>query len=679
MIKYIPTEGVHVEVLDGIGAVEVSNEFVYIPTSILPKLEKVITSRVDLQLEVKLLREQLWFSYGSSETIPPFEPEKIQEVCRTAGATKLFHAITTAMSQEHQTPFKKEQNEKKAVAIIYMLVYGQSQKANWFQKIFAQNMTGKGISESGLAILNQTGISVSKSTQRRDLIRTADSHESTVIKFIDEAIEKKCLLTLMIDDYTNVHTIRRPKDQVTSTATKMATILLKKFPSIPAISSTDASFFNQDGISIEILENHLKENLPNLLSSFATIMPYWVKSSFFNPEIERSRLEIHDYQQDQTSTKSLRKMENCKLVDEVEQKLRSFDDFLKTSAHALKLGLQKYLQYFLCPQPGDWPAQFYMRQVQYNIPENFPSCLKNIIPMIGPLHIQLNARECVCLLNIDFFKMFYSFIFGDKKQLANKPKPWRISLLLEILYGGWTLIREQVIVIFSNCKSIEFLTLLNILDNYLPLVLSIYSVIFKTGRTSEYLDAVLRCWLMFFCYKRHHYNKAPLVWLSNILFWKANNHPLFQALLRSLNAFDEYPVENFHSLLRSQTVQSDDAELISRKAKEVDSNKTTSAKFSSAFMRPKKFNFSSSKLKQLKIKASKFIFNILKSIKEQPNAASQVNRPANRQKGMTYWKLPHIYGETIVSSKVLPVGFQFAGKEPNPLRFVAPRAGQTAK
>ena len=95
----------------------------------------------------------------------------------------------------------------------------------------------------------------------------------------------------------------------------------KKFPSIPAISFTDASFLNQDGISIEILENHLKENLPNLLSSFATIMPYWVKSSFFNPEIERSRLEIHDYQQDQTSTKSLRKMENCKLVDEVEQKL----------------------------------------------------------------------------------------------------------------------------------------------------------------------------------------------------------------------------------------------------------------------------------------------------------------------------------------------------------------------
>ena len=95
----------------------------------------------------------------------------------------------------------------------------------------------------------------------------------------------------------------------------------KKFPSIPAISSTDASFLNQDGISIEILENHLKENLPNLLSSFATIMPYWVKSSFFNPEFERSRLEIHDYQQDQTSTKSLRKMENCKLVDEIEQKL----------------------------------------------------------------------------------------------------------------------------------------------------------------------------------------------------------------------------------------------------------------------------------------------------------------------------------------------------------------------
>ena len=38
---------------------------------------------------------------------------------------------------------------------------------------------------------------------------------------------------------------------------------------------------------------------------------------------------------------------------------------------------------------------------------------------------------------------------------------------------------------------------------------------------------------------------------------------------------------------------------------------------------------------------------------------------------MTYWKLPHIYGEeTVASSKILPLGFQFQGKEPNPNKFV---------
>ena len=106
---------------------------------------------------------------------------------------------------------------------------------------------------------------------------------------------------------------------------------------------------------------------------------------------------------------------------------------------------------------------------------------------------------------------------------------------------------------------------------------------------------------MFFCFKRHHYDKAPLLWLSNVLFWKSNNHPLFHAITSSLNAFDEYPVENFHSLLRSRTNRADDAELITRKARALDGEKATSAKFTSAFATSKKFNFSSAQLEELKM------------------------------------------------------------------------------
>ena len=120
------------------------------------------------------------------------------------------------------------------------------------------------------------------------------------------------------------------------------------------------------------------------------------------------------------------------------------------------------------------------------------------MPFTGPLHMQLNTRECACVLNIEFFTKAYSCIFGQMKVLAKKPKAWRISLIEELLYGGWTLIRDQVVVAFSNCKDVQYLTLLNLLDNYLPLVLSIYSVIFKCGNSDQYVDSLLRCWMMFF-------------------------------------------------------------------------------------------------------------------------------------------------------------------------------------
>ena len=44
------------------------------------------------------------------------------------------------------------------------------------------------------------------------------------------------------------------------------------------------------------------------------------------------------------------------------------------------------------------------------------------------------------------FKDLYSFLFHGKKALAKKPKPWRISFLLEVLYGGWSIIRDEIIL-----------------------------------------------------------------------------------------------------------------------------------------------------------------------------------------------------------------------------------------
>ena len=99
--------------------------------------------------------------------------------------------------------------------------------------------------------------------------------------------------------------------------------------------------------------------------------------------------------------------------------------------------------------------------------------------------------------------------------------------------------------------------LLNLLDNYCPLVLSLYSIEFKTNHTVQYFHSILRCWLMLMVFKRRHYDKALLILLTSFIQLKECGHPLFDTLLNSLAAFDEYPVENFHSILRARTSATD--------------------------------------------------------------------------------------------------------------------------
>ena len=118
---------------------------------------------------------------------------------------------------------------------------------------------------------------------------------------------------------------------------------------------------------------------------------------------------------------------------------------------------------------GDWPTQFFMRQLVYNLDRvSLPATCKNVVPLIGPLHISLNSRECVLKNFHAIFAELYSFLFGTKAKLAKTPKPWRVSLLLEVAYGGWTLVRETILSVFCHCKDMEFLTLVNLVDPTSP-------------------------------------------------------------------------------------------------------------------------------------------------------------------------------------------------------------------
>ena len=95
-------------------------------------------------------------------------------------------------------------------------------------------------------------------------------------------------------------------------------------------------------------------------------------------------------------------------------------------------------------------------QLIYSNNPSVPSALKNVVPITGPLHISLNARECVLLNFYQVFADLYSFLFGKKAKLAKKPKPWRISLLLEVIYGGWHLYVTWFCQSSINARTLNF-------------------------------------------------------------------------------------------------------------------------------------------------------------------------------------------------------------------------------
>ena len=79
-------------------------------------------------------------------------------------------------------------------------------------------------------------------------------------------------------------------------------------------------------------------------------------------------------------------------------------------------------------------------------------------------------------------------------------------------------------------KDPQYGFLLNLLENYMPLVLSNYIISFKLNHFSEYFRAIIRIWIMFTFLQRRHYNKAPPVWINMCLHWGKYSQHLYQLL-----------------------------------------------------------------------------------------------------------------------------------------------------
>jgi hypothetical protein len=195
----------------------------------------------------------------------------------------------------------------------------------------------------------------------------------------------------------------------------------------------------------------------------------------------------------------------------------------------------------------------------------------NIVVIPGPLHVSLNSRETLVLKHWDFFHELFCFLFSSSdKVFPKKPQPWRIEMLISVCVRAWIHpdygIRKIVMEKFGNSRDLDYRTHLHLLDTEIPSVYKIYDVSLKKGTVDEYFANLFRVLLQFTDWNRKNYNKAPLILLSDLLYWQQTRHPAGEAFAEALRAIHEYYVENLHSRVRGRTTPQSSPEDIQQTA-----------------------------------------------------------------------------------------------------------------
>ena len=384
--------------------------------------------------------------------------------------------------------------------------------------------------------------------------------------------------TFNLDDYHSIHEIRRPNDTFLSSTKHFATCTAKKVNfSTPILANyNNIPLFNPVNIDANNLCKYLKQIYSSLFDrSYNYSKSQWISYSILELDKFESidNLTIHLYEDAILELKEERSMKDLYLVDFKELELHSFDNY----ADALKMiinipSLNNYLKQNVIPIITDWPGQLFIRKIitYLKIQQsalNIPQVYKNFHPIIGPLHVALNSKETALIINYEFFKQLFHFVFGDKKKLAKKPKPWRINLLLELAQKAWQKIKKIILEKFGPyCKDTEYRMAIDLLDNIIPATLDIYAVLFRSGSYMEYIETIFRIWTFALKWSRKNYNKAPLAFLSDIFYWTDNNHPFNESIRSFLVHFNDYYVENMHSRIRAYTTKYSTTDEIIREA-----------------------------------------------------------------------------------------------------------------
>ena len=401
----------------------------------------ITISSVDLKKELNKVKVHMFKEFTKNGKKPIYEADLFRQFCQQAGAHTLFDSILSSVTDARHSDDRVKLNEKRVVGIIYSLVYCISQRCNVMQVDQALYLQTSHVNQEAIMTEHQLGNTCSKRYMNNIRKSLSQNHQNSLEKFFTDAIQNEWLVVLIIDDYTTVHTIRRPTETKLSQANSMWTIVAKAFKEIAAVPRPNdiRLLHDPEGVNVDLLLSTITSpvQMSLLANSYAATLPNWITNKFFNPELQLERLRDHQYSES-NSVRDMRKMDDVYLINFIELVLKGKDPCEVAYDAAMSTHLKAYAKKFVVPQPGDWPCQFYCRQVIYQhtytsstkestpkaktvlsempehdycfkVPhhstsnEQSKSPLSSIAPMMGPLHISLNSKEHVFLTFWPFF------------------------------------------------------------------------------------------------------------------------------------------------------------------------------------------------------------------------------------------------------------------------------------
>ena len=177
----------------------------------------------------------MYHEFTISSRTPIYDPEEFKAFSISAVATTIFDTVLAAMTSERHSEDRIKTNQQRTVAILYKLCFGLSQVCNWLQTDDAVFLHQSDLNQQDLDTVRQMGGSCCRRLAGNLLNHLSNSNHQKISELINDAIQHQWQLVLVIDDFTSIHTRRRPTTDKLSQSKSMCTIIIKVFKNIKAI------------------------------------------------------------------------------------------------------------------------------------------------------------------------------------------------------------------------------------------------------------------------------------------------------------------------------------------------------------------------------------------------------------------------------------------------------------